>query len=104
MARTAVSATITGENQFTPWFSFRPTPGEKHCAGLYVGPESSFSGTIVLQTKRPGADDATAQDIPSQTFTSPTAKTLEFAHDIEVRVGCKTGGYTSGSIDVEISE
>ena len=74
MARTAVSATITGENQFTPWFSFRPTPGEKHCAGLYVGPESSFSGTIVLQTKRPGADDSTAQDIPSQTFTSPTAK------------------------------
>lgn len=103
MARISVEASITAQNQFTDWFPIRTQgPGRPRTAGLRIGDGSTFSATITVQTKEPDEATAAAQDIAN--YTTGQRKTLEFVHDVDVRVGCKTGNFTSGTIPVGISE
>ena len=103
MARISVAATITAQNQFTDWFPIRTqAPGRPRTAGLRIGDGSAFSATITVQTKAPEEETASAQDIAN--YATGQRKTLEFAHDVDVRVSCKTGNFTSGTIPVGISE
>lgn len=103
MARVSVETVISGQNQFTDWYPIRTRrPGLPRAAGLRIGDGSAFSATITVQVKEPDEDSSKAQDIAN--YTQGTRKTLEFAQDVDVRVGCKTGNYTSGTIPVGISE
>lgn len=105
MAKQVVSVTVSAQNQFTEWFSFRPSqymPEGKHRAGLRIGNNTGFSATVTLQAKRPSEAASAAADI--ETYTIETLKTLEFAEAVDIRVGVKTGEYTSGTIPMSIEE
>ena len=101
MTKKAVEATINGADQWTPWYKFRPRRnGETENAGLRIGDGTTWSGTVTVQTKDPDESDSAASD--GDTFTVDTRKTLTFAEEVDVRVGIKSGQYTSGTIPVRI--
>ncbi|MCB1280443.1 MAG: hypothetical protein KDB18_02865 [Salinibacterium sp.] len=98
-----VEATITGADQFSDWYQFRPdNVGDPERAALRIGDGSAWSATIVVQTKDPDEDAADAADVES--YSAEVRKTLEFYEDVDVRVGVPSGGtFGSGSIPVRIS-
>lgn len=85
---------INAANQFTPAIS------EVRMFDVSIYDNTAFSGTITLQRKRPA--DANWRDV--KTYTAPVEETGESSGNWQYRIGCKTGQYTSGSINVEISE
>lgn len=85
---------INAANQFTPVIS------EVRMFDVSIFDNTSFSGTITLQRKRPG--DTNWRDV--KTYTAPVEETGQSSGNWQYRIGCKTGQYTSGSINVEISE
>ncbi len=63
---------------------------------------SSFVGTVTLQRKRIDEADSAYRDI--KTYTDVVEETGQVAGAWHVRIGCKTGDYTSGGIDAEVEE
>ena len=90
----SATKTIGAANTFSD--SIRLTDGGKFDVSLI---NSSFSGTITLQRKRP--NDSTWRDI--STYTAGAEEMQEAAGIWDIRIGCKTGAYTSGSMVVEVS-
>lgn len=86
--------TITAQNQFTEVVD----TGRLFDVSIYD--TASFVGTITLQRKRPA--DTTWRDV--KTWTAPAEETGESSGNWQYRLGCKTGGFTSGSITVELSQ
>lgn len=84
---------INGANQWTTPVSV----GRIFDVSIYS--DTSFSGTITLQRKR--IADAGWRDV--KTWTAPVEETGESSGSWLYRIGCKTGQYTSGSINVEVS-
>ena len=97
-----VSATITAQNSFTD-----PLPldiGE--IASISFINTSSFTGTITLQRQLPG--QTTWQDVPDPdgNFGWTAATEQSYASDERqlIRLGCKTGGYSSGTATVRLGK
>jgi hypothetical protein len=67
-------------------------------ATIIVGDDSSFSGTLTLQVT---TEDFTGY-VDNITYTGEVIDIVNGSQEITVRVGCKTGEYTSGSIKVAI--
>ena len=88
-----VTQEVTAENQLTDGIQVG-----RGGATLIIGDTSSFSGTITLQVK---TSDFTGW-VDDSTYTGEVVEILNPSSEISVRVGCKTGDYTSGSITVAI--
>lgn len=90
----SVTATITGVSQGTDWIPTRP-------GGYFdISVGTTGSGTITLQ-RRLLDGDGTAYDVA----TYAPLDAPEVGHSVnwwEWRLYCKTGDYTSGSIEVGI--
>ena len=88
-----VTKEITAENQFTDAIELG-----NEGATIIVGDSSSFSGTLTLQVT---TDDFTGW-VDDITYTGEAVEVVNPGQEVQVRVGCKTGNYTSGSIKVAI--
>lgn len=96
------SATITAENQFTDPISLKA--GESVSISIIMG---TLAATVMLQRKLPG--QSTWQDVPladGTTFGWTAANEQSYVADErqDVRLGVKTGGFTSGSGTVRIGK
>lgn len=90
---------ITAANQFTD--------AERFTSDLFdvsIYGSSSFVGTIVLQRRRVSDADVDANWRTVQSYSGAAEETGEAAGNWMWRIGCLTGGYTSGSIYVEVSQ
>jgi hypothetical protein len=94
LARNRQEAAITAENQFTTAITV------KGSAVVYFHDSGSFSGTITLQVSRDGG--STWVDV--ENYTSETVKAITYGGNMMWRIGCKTGGYTSGSATVALQQ
>jgi len=81
-----VSATVSGDNQFTDAMATQKT------ALVSISISGTFSATITLQHK---IDGSNWRDV--ETWTAAAEQLYEAPEDGEIRIGCKTGEYTSGS-------
>lgn len=90
-------ATLTAQNTFTDWV---PVRGPNKRISLYI--TGTFSGTLTLQARKPGAADALIADVESHTGHA-LRNTDEIVGSFDFRIGFKTGDYTSGSAFVEIN-
>lgn len=96
------SVTITAENQFSD--SMQMDANE--VASISIIDDSSMNMTVMLQRQLPG--QTTWQDIPdaSGTFGWTAATQLSYTASERqlLRIGCKTGGYTSGTATARIGK
>ena len=86
---------ITAQNQFTD----PERAGPRFDVSIYDS--ASFVGTITLQRRRVGSS-GNWRDV--KTYTGPAEEFGESSGNFEYRIGCKTGGFTSGTIYVEVSK
>ncbi len=104
----AVTATITAENQFTDWISPKKIlrvglPGKQLNLSI-----SGNSTAIEISIQRTFDGGTTIYDVPTSDFETYiyTVDTEQRIEDIEervqYRVGCKTGGFTSGTCSVRL--
>lgn len=89
MTQTAVSRTVTAQNQFTD--SIRIA---NKTASLSIA-STAISATIVLQRKLPEEDSTKWRDVAS--FTANAEKIIDGVGVWDYRIGCKTGGFTSAT-------
>lgn len=94
MAASVVKA-VGAQNTFTDGLT---VSGHKRVGISVTG---TFSGTVVLQRKVPGAADNTYVDVAS--WTAVAEKVLENVGNFTYRLGIKTGGYTSGTATCRLS-
>jgi len=108
MART-VSKTITAENQFTEWISPMSLLREGMKSGylnLSITGNSTAIEISIQRTLDNGVSDI--RDIPTSDFETYvyTVNTEQIIRDdqdgIKYRIGCKSGGYTSGTAEVSL--
>ena len=96
------SATITAENQFTD--ALELTCGEAASVSIIYG--TLAATTLVVQRKLPG--QATWQDITDENGASSYTASVEgdfvATERCLIRVGCKTGGFGSGSGTVRVGK
>ena len=97
-----VSASVAAQNTFTD--PLQMDAGET--ASISFINASSFVGTIMLQRKFSG--QTTWQDVPDPdgTFGWTTATEQSYTADekCDIRLGCKTAGYTSGTATVRLGK
>jgi len=87
-------ASLVAENSFTNWFQFRGS-GERN---FEVEASGTFVGTLTVQTRSvPNGGIIDLED-----FTDPFSRKGESVGSFDVRVGFKTGNFTSGQADVVI--
>lgn len=90
--RRAVSQTVSGADQFTDWIvGYAGDTASLSIAG------SSFSGTVTLQRKLGDGNIRTVT-----TWTADAEKSYVFDESGEIRLGVKTGEFTSGSVALRI--
>lgn len=88
--------TITAADQFTDWLPIR----EDRKFNLSIS--GTFTATVTLQRR---FNDDPEKILDVETFTAATEKTGE-DHEgaVQYRLGSKTGEFTSGPIDVRVSQ
>lgn len=93
---------VGAQNQFSEWLDVPPNERTGVATlDVSVFVPTAFSGTIVLQRKRPAEADGLARDVES--YTTATEKVAETRGRWYWRIGCKTGGFTSGGARCELS-
>ena len=93
----SATRTINAENQFTDWILV----SAENSFDYSIHSTASFVGTITLQRKRVDEADSLARDVETQTGEKERAGMN--GSTWLMRIGCKTGDFTSGSIVVDIS-
>lgn len=89
-ARDSVSASVQ-ENEFTaPFLLAKDQKGSISLSG-------TFSATVTIQRR---VDGAAWRDVDS--WTAATEKDFYASEAQEIRIGIKTGDYTSGAADVRL--
>lgn len=98
----AIAATAdTGSVAITAENTFVPTAGMMAHPGAYdVSVSGTFSANVVFQ--RSFDNGVTWKDV--ETYTAPTEDTGSIGSVQLVRIGVKTGGFTSGSATVRIRQ
>lgn len=96
-----VTASITAQNTFTT--SIRVT-GTGTTRGFLVSVSNTFVATVVLQRS---VDSSTGPwtNVTGESYTTVTSKTYTDGLDNQIvfyRIGVETGGYTSGTVDVQL--
>jgi len=94
-----VRATISAENQWTDWIQVNGKG--KNSLALIITNLSGWTGTITLQSNRAGDADALAIDDP-MTFSGAARENVEMVGPGLLRIGCKTGDFSAGSLTVEL--
>lgn len=84
---------ITAENQFTETIE----AGSGHLT-LLIGDSSSFVGTVTVQVTTK-TDDLVGW-VDDEIYTGEAVDIINNTNGVKIRVGCKTGDYTSGSIKI----
>jgi len=64
--------------------------------------KGTFVATVAVQAIRPG--EAASEVVDLKTYTAPTLEVGELAGPWQVRAFVKTGGFTSGSVELEIND
>lgn len=95
------TATVTGANEFTNWLDVNRYGQGQQVGKFGVKISGTFVATVTVQAKEADAADSTALDVES--FTSPVLRSGEITGNYKVRVGVKTGDFTSGSVGLVIS-
>lgn len=88
-----VSASVTAQNSFTDLVQM----DAKQKAAISIS--GTFSATVTVQRRLDGTN---WRDV--QNFSSPTEQTYEAECGQELRVGVKTGNFTSGTVTIIISK
>lgn len=92
------NAIITGADQWTDWLELRGDG--RQFFSVDIDADAPFVATLTVQMRR--ADNITkVKDL--ETYTDVDSRVGEGVGSFDVRVGCKAGDYTSGTIDVEIN-
>jgi len=86
-------ASLVAANSFTDWFPFRGS-GDRN---YEVEASGTFNGTLTVQTR---SINGVAIDL--EDFIAPFSRKGESVGSFDVRIGFKTGNYTSGQADVVI--
>ena len=105
---TEVTKTITAENQFTDWISPKKIlriglPGKRLNLSI-----TGNSTAIEISIQRTFDEGITIHDVPTSDFETYiyTVNTEQYIDDIEekvqYRIGCKSGGFTSGTCSVRL--
>ncbi len=93
-----VSTTVDGENQFTN--SIKPSWVTSGYIDIVIEPDDSWSGTITVQRSFDNGDSWHDTD----SFTSGIGSYLiEKSSKALLRIGCKTGNYSSGTCKVMLT-
>lgn len=93
-----IQGTLTAENTFTDVYLLgaNVTP-------IIVITEGTWAGTLTLQIQYPGR--TTFIDVPNATFTSNfDTQAYGLPNNTQLRVGFKTGEYTSGTASIDITQ
>ncbi len=91
--------TVDAQNEFTDGIEV----GVGRDFTARIADLSSFAGTITIQAKKDNELDSAYSDVESFVYASDWIKIGEFlTPGWYVRIGCKTGDYTSGSITVTV--
>lgn len=88
-----VTASVTAENSFTEWLDVWP-------GHVDVGISGTWVGTVTVQRKLNSSD--TVLDV--DTFTSNFQGYFTVGSGQAVRVGVKTGDYTSGTVVITVCQ
>lgn len=94
----SVSATVTAENGGTPFLRLPPKDVNRFTCRV----RGAFVGTVVVQVKRPGEPNSEVVNIKA--YDAPTVEVGEIAGPWDVRAFVQTGSFTSGSIELEVSD
>ncbi len=102
-----IEATISGADQFTDWAKVRAMGKRRGQPDeidsnfhVSVYDSSAWSGTLHAQIRETPNDPI--RDVPDITFDDVCELNGTLHGAWEIRVGCKTGNYTAGSIKVRI--
>ena len=88
-----VEAAITAQNTFTDWLDV--PIGQRYSLSIW----GTFVGTVTLQKTYDGGN--TILDI--ENFSGPASDvSVEVPENQQVRIGIKTGDYTSGTANVRL--
>lgn len=89
-----VSATITAQNTFTDWLQV--SKGRRFSLDIY----GTFVANVYLQKTYDGGltiiDDPTVRTAPYSEISLPMPEGTQY------RIGVKTGGFTSGTVNVRL--
>lgn len=93
-----VHRTVDAANEFTDVISIRGPLDQPAYLLVISDNNSSFSGTITVQVRVPDGTDW----VDLTTYTASFAQNITMNSNCDIRIGCKTGEFTSGSIDVHL--
>ncbi len=91
-----VTKAITAQNDFTDWMKLRNT-GPHYFTMMIWG---TFTANVTVQLRH-ADDSATIVDIG--TYTAAIGKEGRVAGGVDIRIGVKTGDYSSGTVNVSLS-
>lgn len=95
------TAVVSAQNTFTNWVRVSTKQGKANSFSAFMENDSSLLATWVIQGRRRIEDSAGAvtygTTIDLKTDTVAGVYTAQLVGDWEIRVGVKTGGFTSGS-------
>lgn len=95
--------TIAAQNTFTEWVRVSAKQGKPNNFTVAMANTASFTGTWTVQARRrlnDGATTGTVIDIRQDSVAG--AYTAQLVGNWDIRVGVKTGDYTSGSAEFSI--
>ena len=93
-----VQTDLSAENTFTDYYSL----GEGDVP-IFVITEGTWVGTLTVQIRYPGR--TTPIDMPDERFTTNfDIPAVNLPIGAEIRVGFKTGEYTSGTASIDITK
>lgn len=95
---TGITLDIAAQNTFTGWVRVQAKRGAANSFSVAMANTSSFLGTWTIQARRRlGDGDTVGTTIDLKTDTVAGIYTAQLVGNWDIRVGVKTGQYTSGS-------
>lgn len=94
------TATISAENQFTPWVHLNMRRLPNVFSAFIIDNSTTFSATWTIQARPVLEDGTNGPTIDLYTSAAASAggvQTAELAGTWEVRIGVKTGNFTAGT-------
>ena len=91
---TPVEKSITAENQFTEWIFI--DKNSRFAMNIY----GTFVATVTLQMSYDGGTTIIDDDITYSSLFSDTSEPM--AESVQIRIGVKTGDFTSGTAEVRL--
>ena len=89
--RKQVKASVAAQNTFTDPITIMAGQGAN------ISVSGTFAATVTLQRL---LDGVTWQDVPDAIYTGAAEKIYDAVSSHEIRIGVKTGGFTSGTVEV----